>query len=275
MKFIAEVGINHNGSLETAKELITMAKGCGAHAVKFQKRTIDKVYSKEFLDGPRESPWGTTQREQKMGLEFTADDYDKIDAFCKQLDITWFASAWDIDSLIFLERFAPKYHKVASAFITNDKFLHAVAELNRTTFISTGMCEFSDILNAVNIFNAHNCPYILMHCVSLYPCPDELCNISMIPKLKGAFPAVRIGYSGHERGIMPSLAAVAFGAKYIERHITLDRTMYGSDQAASLEAPGIVRLIEYAKQIETCLGDGIKVFSEQERKVAKSLRYWK
>jgi len=274
MFIIAEIGINHSGDVEQAKKLITMAKGCGADAVKFQKRTVAAVYHKKFLDSPRKSPWGKTQREQKHGLEFSWTEYDCINRFCKQIDMPWFGSAWDIEALHFLETYNVPYHKIASAMITNAGFLHKVAEIGKKTFISTAMCELDDVIEAVAIFKKYETPIVLMHCVGLYPAPDDFCNIKMVQRYKGMFPDVEIGYSGHETGLYPTIAAMTLGAKYIERHITLDRAGYGSDQAASIEAPGLAKLVEVGKIIEKCLGDGKKSFGEAEHEVARKLRYW-
>lgn len=274
MKLIGEIGINANGDINIAKQMINMAKGCGCWAVKFQKRMVPKVYSKEFLESPRESPWGRTQGTQKLGLEFGREDYQKINYHCKIIGIPWFASAWDTESLEFLESFDPPFHKIASPMLTNLLFVRTVASLGRPTFISTGMSKMEDILAAYDIFSQQGCEFMIMHCISLYPCPDDVCNIEMVQRLAGTFPDIKVGYSGHEVGIMPSLVAVAFGAEYIERHITLDRAMYGSDQSASLEARGIIRLVEYARQIEQCIGNGKKVVLPQEAENAKKMRYW-
>lgn len=274
MKLIGEIGINANGDVNIAKQMINMAKGCGCWAVKFQKRTISKVYSQEFLESPRQSPWGSTQGTQKLALEFNREDYQKINYHCKVIGIPWFASAWDTESLDFLESFDPPFHKIASPMITHIPFVRAVASLGRPTFVSTGMSKIEDILAVYDIFTQQKCEFIIMHCVSEYPCPDEYCNIEMVVRLAETFPDIKVGYSGHEVGIMPSLVAVAFGADYIERHITLDRSMYGSDQSASLEARGITRLVEYARQIEQCIGDGKKVLLPQESENAKKLRYF-
>ena len=272
---IGEIGINHNDDIEIAKQLIQQAKGCGWDAVKFQKRTIDIVYSKKFLESHRESPWGTTQRAQKQVLEFGHNEYSKINYFCKMNHIPWFASAWDFGSLRFLEQFDVPYHKIASPMLTSLEFVEAVAKIGKKTFISTGGSRMADILNAHAIFQKYDTEFILMHCVSIYPCPDEDCNIQFVQTLKGAFPRCEIGYSGHEIGIQPTLTAVAFGATYIERHITLDRSMYGSDQAASLERKGMVKIREYADQIQKCIGKGGKQILEQEAKTMEKLRWWK
>jgi N-acetylneuraminate synthase len=270
---IAEIGINHNGSLDIAKKLIDMANDTGCDAVKFQKRTIDIVYSKDVLDTPRESPWGTTTREQKMGLEFGLKDYQEIDKYCKEKNIEWFASAWDVESQKFLRQFKCKYNKIASALLTHIPLLEEVASEKLHTFISTGMATYADIDKAVEIFKKHNCPFTLMHTVSVYPCPEEELNLNMIHSLKNKYQCP-VGYSGHETSPVPSIAAAAMGITALERHVTLDRTMYGSDQSASLEKRGLEILVSGARSVEKSLGDGKKEFGEAEQKVASKLRYW-
>jgi len=270
---IGEIGINHNGDLKIAKQLIDMAKECGCDAVKFQKRTVDIVYKKELLDSPRESPWGTTQREQKEGLEFSKEEYDDIDRYCKEKEIHWFASAWDIDSQIFLRQYGGKYNKVASAMLTHIPLLKAIAEEGKHTFISTGMSNYNQIDRALSIFREKGCPFTLLHCVSTYPCPDEDCNVGLIPALKDKYQCP-IGYSGHEVGVLPSVVAVAMGAEVVERHITLDRAMYGSDQSASLEKRGLELMVRDCRAVNSVLGSGNKLISEKEKAVAKSLRYF-
>lgn len=271
---IAEIGINHNGDMDIAKQLINMAKKADCDAVKFQKRTIDIVYSPELLSQYRESPWGTTQRQQKEGLEFGKKEYDEIDQYCKNIGIDWFASAWDIPSLHFLRTYNLKYNKVASAMLTHQEFLEEIAAEKRHTFISTGMSTYDDIDKAVQIFKKHDCPITLMHTVATYPAQEEKLNLLMIKSLQERYK-MPVGYSGHEASVSPSLMAVALGAVAIERHITLDRAMYGSDQAASLEREGLERLVGMIRKIPTVLGDGIKKIDEQESSVAKKLRYWK
>jgi N-acetylneuraminate synthase len=270
---IAEIGINHNGSLDIAKKLIDMAKETGCDAVKFQKRTIDIVYSKDVLDTPRESPWGTTTREQKMGLEFSLNDYKEIDKYCKEKNIEWFASAWDVESQKFLRQFNCKYNKIASALLTHIPLLEEVASEKLHTFISTGMATYADIDKAVEIFKKHNCPFTLMHTVSVYPCPEEELNLNMIHSLKNKYQCP-VGYSGHETSPVPSIAAAAMGITALERHVTLDRTMYGSDQSASLEKRGLEILVSGVRSVEKSLGNGKKEFGEAEQKVASKLRYW-
>lgn len=269
---IAEIGINHNGSLQIARQLIDAAKECGADAVKFQKRTIDLVYSKERLDSPRESPWGATERAQKEGLEFNGDEYRQIDDYCKEKDIEWFASAWDMESHKFLQRFHLRYNKIASAMIVREDLLQAVAADGKHTFISTGMSTLADIDRAVNIFRAARCPFELMHCVSIYPLPAEQANLNAIPALRARYQC-DIGYSGHEAGSAVSCGAAALGITSLERHITLDCGMYGSDQVVSLEPPEFRMLVDAARKIELAMGDGrIGRPAKEELPVAHKLR---
>jgi len=268
---IAEIGINHNGSLEIAKELITIAKEAGCDAVKFQKRTIDEVYTQAELDKPRESPWGATNRQQKEGLEFGKKEYDVIDEYCKKLGIEWFASAWDINSQKFLRQYNLRYNKIASPLLTDLDFLQEVAGEQKYTFIATGMSTMEEINRAVGMFMSMDCPYELMHCNSEYPMPDEKANLRCIQTLRNTFGG-KVGYSGHEVGIITSVAAVVLGATSIERHITLDRSMYGSDQASSLEPQGLKKMIDYIRVVETALGDGIKRVTAEEEKCKAKLR---
>ena len=273
MVFItAEIGINHNGDIEIAKKLIDIAKKCGCDAVKFQKRTVEKVYSKETLDSPRDSPWGKTTRDQKLGLEFNKNEYDEIDAYCKEEKIEWFASAWDIDSQLFLGNYQLKYNKIASAMLTNVELLNIVAEEKKHTFISTGMSTIDQISHAVKTFKNSDCHFELMHSNSSYPMDPNEANLLCIKTLKEEFNC-DVGYSGHESsGYYISLAAALLGATSIERHITLARDMYGSDQAASLEPVGLERLVRDIRALNLIMGDGVKRIYPSEIPVMKKLR---
>jgi len=268
----AEIGINHNGDIEIAKNLIEIAKSAGCDAVKFQKRTVEKVYSKSILDSPRESPWGKTTRDQKLGLEFGKKEYDEINQHCLLYGIDWFASSWDLDSQSFLCQYDLKYNKIASAMLTNSELLKTVAKEKKHTFISTGMSTMEEIGEAVNIFREHNCPFELMHANSSYPMKIEEANLLCIPMLKKKF-GCNVGYSGHEVvAYRVSLIAVTLGATSLERHITLDRTMYGSDQAVSLEPAGLERMVRDIQSVEDVMGDGEKRVWDSEIPVKKKLR---
>ncbi len=268
---IAEIGINHNGDINIAKDLIKTAKDAGCDAVKFQKRTIDLVYTKELLDSPRESPWGKTQRAQKEGLEFGLNQYQEIDRYCKELGIEWFASAWDLESQKFLRQFHCRYNKVASALLVCEPLLKAIAEEKKYAFISTGMSTLEHIDRAVDIFKKADCPFELMHCKSTYPMEDEDANLACIATLRDRYKC-KVGYSGHEVGLAVSYAAVALGATSLERHITLDRSMYGSDQAASVEPAGLRMLVGAVRKIEKAIGDGKICVQPKEVPIAKKLR---
>jgi N-acetylneuraminate synthase len=269
---IAEIGINHNGDINLAKKLIDISKNANFDAVKFQKRDIDLVYDKEMLDSFRESPWGTTQRAQKEGLEFGIEEYKEIDKYCKANDIEWFASAWDLNSLDFLKEYNLKYNKIASAMIIDTKFLEEVAKEKKHTFISTGMSSLTDIESAVAIFKKNDCSFELMHCVSTYPMKVEDANLLTINSLKEKFNC-NVGYSGHESGIAVSLAAFSLNISSLERHITLDRTMYGSDQAASLEEKGMIDLSNFINKMELAYGENkLGHITEDEKPIAKKLR---
>ena len=273
IKIISEIGINHNGDLNLAKKMIQESKNFGADLVKFQKRDLDLVYSKEVLDQKRESPWGNTNRDQKKGLEFGKKEYDKINEFCKKIKIKWFASAWDLKSLDFLKNYNLEYNKIASAMIIDLKFLEEVAKEKKYTFISTGMSNMENIKKAVEIFRKYNCPFELMHCISAYPFEDRKANLNLISVLRQSFKC-DVGYSGHEKGgVAISCAAAALGITSLERHFTLDRTMYGSDQAASLTARGFKILVESVRKIELALkGSTTKKILDIEESVAKKLR---
>ena len=270
---IAEIGINHNGDLEIAKRLIDMAAETGCDAVKFQKRTVETVYTEDVLDSPRESPWGTTQRAQKLALEFGRDQYDEIDEYCRKKGIEWFASAWDVQSQEFLRRYGLKYNKIASALLTHADLIEAVASERKLTFVSTGMSSYDEIDTAVEIFKRYDCPIVIMHTVSEYPAHEASLNLLVIPELQKRY-SCPVGYSGHETTMMPSVIAAMLGAVAIERHITLDRAMYGSDQAASLERRGLEMMVSYIRTIPEVMGDGVKKVTSAEEKVAEKLRYW-
>lgn len=273
MVFItAEIGINHNGDIEIAKNLIELAKSAGCDAVKFQKRTVEKAYSKSVLDLPRESPWGKTTRDQKLGLEFGKKEYDEINQHCLLYGIDWFASSWDIDSQLFLKQYNFKFNKVASAMLTNLELAEIIADERKKTFISTGMSNMDQIKQIVEIFRKKSCPFELMHSNSSYPMKLEEANLKCITSLKKEF-GCDVGYSGHETtSYIVCIAAVMLGATSIERHITLDRSMYGSDQSTSLEKAGLVRLVRDIRRLDFILGDGVKRIWDSEIPVMKKLR---
>ena len=274
MTFIcAEIGINHNGSIAIAKKLIDVAVRCGCDAVKFQKRNVEMVYTKETLDSPRESPFGKTTREQKLGLELSLKQYSMIDKYCKKQKIHWYVSSWDVQSQIEMRKFHTKYNKIASAMLIHKKLLETVAEEKKYTFISTGMSSIKQITDAVKIFRKYKCPFELMHSHSSYPMSEEEANLRVIPFLLKKFKC-KVGYSGHETGSYNiCLPAVVLGATSIERHITLDRTMYGADQAASLEESGLKRLVRDVRMLEKVLGDGKKRVWKSELPAQKKLRH--
>jgi N-acetylneuraminate synthase len=269
---IAEIGINHNGDPNIAKQLIRAAHQAGFDAVKFQKRTIEKVYTKEFLDSPRDSPWGSTQRDQKRGLEFNREQYHEIDRYCRELGIAWFASAWDVDSQLFLRNFNLPYNKVASAMLGNWPLLRMIAEEQKRTFISTGMSTLEEIDEVVAYFRAAKCSFELMHCNSTYPMKESDANLRCIPMLRERYHC-DVGYSGHETTLIKvCVAAVTLGATSLERHITLDRAMYGSDQAASISTHVLDDFVNSVRAIEGILGDGRKAIAAGEQPIRNKLR---
>lgn len=269
---IAEIGINHNGDMKIAKQLIKDAADAGFDAVKFQKRTIDEVYTKEFLDSPRESPWGTTQRDQKEGLEFGREEFQEIDRYCKDLGIAWSASAWDVDAQHFIREFDVPFNKVASAMLGHKPLLREIASEGKRTFISTGMATLDEIDEVVDMFKKAGCPFELMHCNSTYPMKDDDANLRCISTLKERY-GCDVGYSGHESSLIKvCVTAVALGATSLERHITLDRAMYGSDQAASIETHAIRNFVETVRTVPHMLGTGKKEISEAELAVRDKLR---
>jgi N-acetylneuraminate synthase len=266
---IAEIGINHNGSLSTAKQLIDAAISAGADAVKFQKRTVDLVYSKEELDRPRESPYGTTNRELKMALEFGEGEYAEIDSYCRKRGIPWFASCWDERSVDFIEKFDPPCIKIPSALLTHDRVLKYVRQTGRPMILSTGMSTMEQIRHAVSLIGEQD--LLLMHCTASYPCKPADLNLRVIQTFQNTF-GCPVGYSGHEVGLQTSVAAVVVGACAVERHITLDRAMWGTDQPASVEPHGFSRLVRDIRVIEEAMGDGCKRVFESELPVLAKLR---
>jgi N-acetylneuraminate synthase len=268
---IAEIGINHNGDLVIAKKLIDEAVKAGFDAVKFQKRTVNIVYTPEELARPRESVFGKTNGDLKFGLEFDYSDFVEIDKYCKQSGVDWFASPWDSESLEFLEEFDVVAHKVASACLTDKKLLNGMKATGKPVFLSTGMSSLDQIKTAVGVLDPEST--ILMHAVSVYPAKQEQLHLSWIEDLKNNFPEYPIGYSGHEAGVMPSVVAVAkYGAVCVERHITLDRAMWGSDQSASLEPEGMERVVKYIRSIPIVSGSGNKQVLSEEVPILEKLR---
>jgi len=266
---VAEIGINHNGDLDSAKRLISVAVAAGCNAVKFQKRTVDVVYSAEELARPRESPYGTTNGELKYGLEFSREEYQELDAFCKAVKMPWFASCWDEASVDFIAQFDVPCFKIASASLTDDKLLRHTRAAGRPLIVSTGMSTIEEIDHAVEVLGRDD--LVLLHACSTYPAYYNELNLAAILTLKDRF-GVPVGYSGHETGLASTVAAVAIGACCIERHITLDRAMWGTDQAASLEPSGITRLVRDIRLVEQAMGDGVKRVVEREYPIIKKLR---
>jgi N-acetylneuraminate synthase len=266
---IAEIGINHNGDIDLAKRLISVAVAAGCDAVKFQKRTVDVVYTAAELSTPRPNPFGDTNGDLKRGLEFGEEDYAEISSFCKQLKIDWFVSPWDEASVDFIEIFNPPVYKIASASLTDDKLLKHVRKTGKPIIASTGMSTYAEIDHAVEVLGKED--LILMHTTSTYPAKYEQLNLRAIPNMIERY-GIPVGYSGHETGIPTSVAAAVLGACCVERHITMDRAMWGSDQAASLEPNGISRLVRDIRLCEQSMGDGIKRVYEEEIPVMKKLR---
>lgn len=266
---IGEIGINHNGDVEIAKKLIDVAKAAGVDAVKFQKRTVEVVYTEEELEMPRESPFGETNGDLKRGLELGEKEYRQIDKYCRNVGMEWFASAWDEGSVDFIDSFGPKVWKIASASLTDNGLLRHVRSKGKPIVLSTGMSTMKEITMAVRVLGEEN--LILLHTTSTYPAQYEQLNLRVIQRLQDAF-GVCVGYSGHETGIATSVAAVALGACVVERHITLDRSMWGSDQAASLEPTGLARMVRDIRLVESAMGDGIKRVYDEEIPVMKKLR---
>jgi len=269
----AEIGINHNGDLNIARKLIDVAAFAACDAVKFQKREPGICVPPHQANTMRETPWGTmTYLDYRYRLEFGKEEFDEIDRYSRDRGIEWFASAWDVESQMFLREYDLKHNKIASPMLTNIKLLEAVAEERKHTFVSTGMSTMPEIETAVDVFRKHRCPFELVHCNSSYPMNNQEANLRCIITLRERF-GCDVGYSGHERGLQISLGAVALGASSLERHITLDRAMYGSDQAASLEPQGLLRLVRDVRALEEALGDGEKRVYESEQASLKKLRH--
>ena len=266
---IAEIGINHNGSIEQAKKMIDIAVSTGCDAVKFQKRTVDVVYTKEELAKERASVFGNTNGDLKRGLEFGEKEYAEIDKYCKSKNILWFASCWDEASVDFIDKFNPPCYKIASASLTDDNLLRHTKSKGKPILLSTGMSTMEEIRHAVSILGEEN--LIIYHCTSTYPSDARETNLRVIQAFKEEF-SCPIGYSGHERGITPSIIAVAMGADSVERHITLDRTHWGSDQAASLEPTGLHYMVRDIRQVPALLGNGRKIVYESEKPIIAKLR---
>ncbi len=266
---IAEIGINHNGDLGVAKKLIDAAVNCGCDAVKFQKRTVDVVYTKEELARPRENPFGQTNGDLKRGLEFGEKQYKEIDRYCKEKNILWTASCWDEGSVDFLQQFTPPFSKIASACLTDDELLTYQRKTGRPIILSTGMSTLAQIDHAIEVLGKEN--LVVLHCTSTYPSKLEELNLNVIPVLAARY-GIPIGYSGHEVGLSPSFAAAVLGACVVERHITLDRAMWGSDQAASIEPQGFERLVRDIRVWETVKGDGVKMVYDSEKPIIEKLR---
>ena len=269
---IGEIGTNHAGNINIAKKIIDAAVDSGFNAVKFQKKNVEKIYTNKFLDSYLESPWGTTQREMRLYREFSNKQFNEIDKYCKKKKIPWFVSCWDVDSQIEMKKFKLKYNKIASAMLIHEKLLKIVAKEKKYAFVSTGMSEMKDIEKAVKIFRKEKCPFELLHTNSSYPMKNNEANLKLISSLAKKFKC-NVGYSGHEKGAsFVSTAAVIMGATTIERHITIDRTLYGHDQAASLEPEGMRRLVRDIRMIDEIMGDGVKRIWKSELPNMKKLR---
>jgi N-acetylneuraminate synthase len=266
---VAEIGINHNGDIDLAKKLINVASGAGCDAVKFQKRTIDVVYTAEELAKPRENPFGPTNGDLKYGLEFEEEEYEEIDRYCREVKIDWFVSCWDEASVDFIAKFNVPCFKIASASITDDNLLRHTRAVGRPIVLSTGMSTLEQIDRAVDVLGKKD--LVILHACSTYPAYYEELNLKVIDVLRDRY-GVPVGYSGHETGLPSSVAAAVMGASMIERHITLDRSMWGSDHAASLEPNGITRLVRDIRLIEKSMGDGVKRVLEREQPIIKKLR---
>jgi len=269
---IVEIGTNHMGDVNVAKQIIDIAVDSGADIVKLQRKNVEKIYTKKFLDSYLESPWGTTQREMRLHREFSDKQFKEIANYCKKKKIPWFVSCWDIESQIHMRKFKTKYNKVASAMIIHKELLQEIAKEKKYTFISTGMSEMKDIENAVKIFKKYKCPFELMHCNSAYPIANNEANLKLILTLKKKFKC-KVGYSGHEIGATNvSVPAVMMGATSIERHVTVSRTNYGYDQSASLEKEGLRKLVRDIRVLDKIMGDGKKKIWASEKPNIRKLR---
>lgn len=269
---VAEIGINHSGDLEIAKRLIDVAHAAGCDYVKFQKRTVELVYTKEELDRYRESPWGTTTREQKYGIEFDEADYDFIDEYCRQVGIGWYASPWDVGAVKFLERYDMPYVKIPSALVTNKELLGAIKKMNKPVIISTGMSTEKEIKNSIDLLGDDMVEYILA-CTSTYPTVDYEMNLNFVTTLIEEFePMYKVGFSNHSPGIVYMLCAVALGARMLEFHVTRDRASYGSDQAASIEPEGVFKIAKHVRHLEVAMNSGKWKVYESEEKIKEKLR---
>ena len=268
-----EIGINHNGDIEIAKKLIDVAAVAGVSAVKFQKRTPEKCVPESQKNLRRQTPWGIemTYLEYRHRIEFQKAEYDIIDAHCKSRGIQWYASPWDMDSFKFLLQYKPGHHKIASALLTHVEMLEAMARTGTHTFLGTGMSTLEEVDRAVAVFRKHDCPFTLMHSISTYPAKNEELNLNCIPSMQERYNCP-VGYSGHEFGLLPTILAVVLGATAIERHITLNRTMIGSDHLASVEPVGLMKLVAQIKTATTVMGDGIKRVMESELPIREKLR---
>ena len=266
----AEIGINHNGSLELAKQLIDVAVICGCDAVKFQKRTIDVVYTAEELANPRENPFGSTNGDLKRGLEFGQEEYAEIDRYCKEKNIAWFASCWDEGAVDFIEQFDPVCYKIASASLTDDNLLRHHRKCNKPIILSTGMADMALIDHAIDVLGKED--LIILHCTSTYPSKTVELNLRGIKTLKDRYSGIPIGYSGHEVGLATTYASAVLGARFVERHITLDRSMWGSDQAASVEIQGMLRICRDIRDLEKVMGDGVIKIYDSEKPIIEKLR---
>jgi len=266
---LAEIGINHNGDVQVAKKLIDVAAFAGCETVKFQKRTVDVVYTPAELAKPRESPFGETNGDLKRGLEFGQNEYEEIDAYCRSKGIAWTASCWDEESVDFIDQFDPPFYKIASASLTDDALLRHTRSKGKPIVLSTGMSTLDQIDHAVDVLGKHD--LVLLHSCSTYPAQYPELNLRVIPALRERYE-VLIGYSGHETGIASSVAAAVLGACIVERHVTLDRSLWGSDHAASLEPNGIMRVIRDIRLVEAAMGDGVKTVLPSEVPVMQKLR---